>query len=95
MNIIIRLTVGGYRLDYTRDLANSTADIATFKILFHSTISTEDAEMMMMDIKNIILENLYPDMSTCDLLCQSSQMRSLPNATYRQYQMQAGSTLKF
>jgi hypothetical protein len=33
-------------------VGQSTADITTFKILINSTISTEDAEMMMMDIKN-------------------------------------------
>jgi hypothetical protein len=44
--------VGGDRLDYSGDVATSTADITTFKILINSTLSTEDAAMMMMDIKN-------------------------------------------
>jgi hypothetical protein len=48
----VRLTVGGDRLDYSGDVATSTADITTFKILMNSTLSTEDASMMMMDIKN-------------------------------------------
>jgi hypothetical protein len=48
----VRLTVGGDRLDYSSDVATSTADIAIFKILINSTLSTEDAAMMMMDIKN-------------------------------------------
>jgi hypothetical protein len=48
----VRLTVGGDRLDYSGDVATSTADITTFKILINSTLSTEDAAMMMMDIKN-------------------------------------------
>jgi hypothetical protein len=43
---------GGDRLDYSGDVATSTADITTFKILINSTLSTEDAAMMMMDIKN-------------------------------------------
>jgi hypothetical protein len=51
----IRLTVGGDRLDYSGDIATSTADITTFKILINSTLSTEDAAMMMMDIKNYYL----------------------------------------
>jgi hypothetical protein len=38
-------------LDYTGEVATSTADITNFKILINSTLSTEDAEMMMMDIK--------------------------------------------
>jgi hypothetical protein len=48
----VRLTMGGDRLDYSGDVATSTADITTFKILINSTLSTADAAMMMMDIKN-------------------------------------------
>jgi hypothetical protein len=48
----VRLTVGGDRLDYNGETATSTADIKTFKILINSTLSTKDAKMMMMDIKN-------------------------------------------
>jgi hypothetical protein len=49
----VRLAVGGDRLDYSGDVATSAADITTFKILINSTLSTEDAAMMMMmDIKN-------------------------------------------
>jgi hypothetical protein len=36
------------------------ADITTFKILINSTISTEDAAMMMMDIKNYYLGTPLP-----------------------------------
>jgi hypothetical protein len=53
-----RLTVGGYRLDYTREVATSTADITTFKILINSTLSTEDADMM--DIKNYYVGTPLP-----------------------------------
>jgi hypothetical protein len=56
----IQLTVGGDRLDYCGDIATSTADITTFKILINSTLSTEDAAMMMMDIKNYYLGTLLP-----------------------------------
>jgi hypothetical protein len=52
--------VGGDRLDYSGDLATSTADITTFKILINSTLSTEDAAMMMMDIKNYYLGTPLP-----------------------------------
>jgi hypothetical protein len=48
----IRLTVGGDRLDYSGDVATSTTDIKTFKILINNTLSTKYAAMMMMDIKN-------------------------------------------
>jgi hypothetical protein len=56
----VRLTVGGDRLDYSSDLATLTADITTFKILINSTLSTEDAVMMMMDIKNYYLGTPLP-----------------------------------
>jgi hypothetical protein len=36
----VRLTVGGNRLDYSGDVATSTADITTLKILINSTLST-------------------------------------------------------
>jgi hypothetical protein len=41
----VRLTVGGDILDYSGDVATSTADITTFKILINSTLSTEEAAM--------------------------------------------------
>jgi hypothetical protein len=56
----VRLTVGGDRLDYSGDVATSTADITTFKILINSTLSTEDATMMMMDKKNYYLGTPLP-----------------------------------
>jgi hypothetical protein len=56
----VRLTVGGDRLYYSGDVATSTADITTFKILINSTLSTADAAMMMMDIKNYYLGTPLP-----------------------------------
>jgi hypothetical protein len=56
----VRLTVGGDRLDYSGDVATSTANITTFKILVNITLSTEDAAMMMMDIKNYYLDTPLP-----------------------------------
>jgi hypothetical protein len=44
--------VGGDILDYSGDVVTSTADITTFKKLINSTLSTEGAAMMMMDIEN-------------------------------------------
>jgi hypothetical protein len=52
--------VGGDRLDCSGDVATSTADITTFKILINSTLSTADAAMMMMDIKNYYLGTPLP-----------------------------------
>jgi hypothetical protein len=60
--------VGGDRLDYSGDFATSTAYIATFKILINSTISTEDAAMMMMDIKNYYLGTPLPRFEYMEML---------------------------
>jgi hypothetical protein len=56
----VRLAVGGDRLDYSGDVATSTTDITTFKILIKSTISTKDAVMMMMDIEKYYLGTPLP-----------------------------------
>jgi hypothetical protein len=56
----VRLTVGGDILNYSGDVATSAVDITTFKILINSTLSTENAAMMMMDIKNHYLDNTLP-----------------------------------
>jgi hypothetical protein len=56
----VRLTVGGNMLDYTGEVASSTADITTFKILINSTISTKDAKMMIMDTKNYYVGTPLP-----------------------------------
>jgi hypothetical protein len=58
----VRLTVGGDKLDYSGDVATSTADITTIKILINSTCLTADAAMMMMDIKNYYLCTPLPRM---------------------------------
>jgi hypothetical protein len=54
------LTVGGDRLDYSGNVATSTADITTFKILIDNTLYTKDATMMMMNIKNYYLGTPLP-----------------------------------
>jgi hypothetical protein len=56
----VRLTVGGDRLEYSGDAANSTVDIATFKILINSTLLAKDATITMMDIKNYYLGTPLP-----------------------------------
>jgi hypothetical protein len=53
-------TVGGDRLDYSDEVATSTADITTFKILINITISKKDAEMTMMDIHDYFLGTPLP-----------------------------------
>jgi hypothetical protein len=56
----VRLTVGGDILDYSGDVATSTAYITTFKILINITLSTKDDAMMMMDIKNYYIGTPLP-----------------------------------
>jgi hypothetical protein len=56
----VRLTVGGDKLDYSGETAISTADITTLKILINNTVSTKDAKMMVMDIKNYYLGTPSP-----------------------------------
>jgi hypothetical protein len=56
----VRLTVGGDSLVFSGDVATSTADTTTFKNLISSTLSTEDAAVMMMDIKNYYLGTQLP-----------------------------------
>jgi hypothetical protein len=43
----VRFTVDSNRLDYSGDVAGSTADITTFKNSINITLSTEDTDMMM------------------------------------------------
>jgi hypothetical protein len=62
------LTIGGDGLDYSCDVATSMADITTFKIPINSTLSTEDAAMMMMDIKNYYLGTPLPRFENMKML---------------------------
>jgi hypothetical protein len=52
--------VGSDRLDYSDNVTTSTTDITTFKILINITLSSKDAAMMMMDIKNYYLGTPLP-----------------------------------
>jgi hypothetical protein len=56
------LTVGSDRLDYSGDVATSMANITTLKVLINSTLSTEDAAMMIMDIKTPLPQFEYMKM---------------------------------
>jgi hypothetical protein len=67
----VRLTVGGDKLDYSGDVTTSTAGITTFKILINSTLFTENATMMMMDIKNYYLGTPLPRFEYMKMLLSS------------------------
>jgi hypothetical protein len=80
----VRLTVGGDRLDYSGDVATSMADITTFKILINSTLSTKDASMMMMDIKNYYLGTPLP---WCEYM--KMQLSRFPEEIIQKYNLNA------
>jgi hypothetical protein len=52
--------VGCDKLDYNGETATSTTDITTFKILINITLSTKDANMMMMEINHYYLGAPFP-----------------------------------
>ena len=49
----IRLTVGGYRLEYDEKTSTETAGLETIKIHLNSTISTKDVKYTAADIGNV------------------------------------------
>jgi hypothetical protein len=80
----VRLTVGGDRLDYSGDVATSTADITTFKILINSTLSIDDVTMMMMDIKNYYLGTPLPRFEYMKML-----LSRFPEEIFQKYNLNA------
>jgi hypothetical protein len=80
----VRLTVGGDRLDYYGEVSASTADIATFKILINSTLSTENAKMMMMDITKYYLGTPLPRYEYMRML-----LSSIPEEIINNYNIRA------
>jgi hypothetical protein len=51
----VRLTVGGNLIQYPGDVSTRSADLNTPKCLWNSTISTEGAKYMCLDIKKFYL----------------------------------------
>jgi hypothetical protein len=51
----VRLTVGGNLIQYPGDLSTHSVDLTTSKCLWNSTISTEGANYMCLDINNFYL----------------------------------------
>jgi hypothetical protein len=60
--------MGGDMLDCCGDVATSTADITTFKILINIPLSTADSAMTMMDIKNYYLGTPLPQFEYMKML---------------------------
>jgi hypothetical protein len=80
----VRLTVSGDRLGFSGEVATSTADITTFKILINSTLSTEDAAMMMMDINNYYLGTRVPRFE-----CMEMMLSRFPEEIVQKYNLSA------
>jgi hypothetical protein len=51
----VRLTVGGNLIQYPGDVSARSADLTTSKCLWNSTISTDGARYMCLDVKNFYL----------------------------------------
>jgi hypothetical protein len=51
----VRLTVGGNLIQYQGDVSTRSADLTTSKCLWNSTISTDGAKFMCLDVKNFYL----------------------------------------
>jgi hypothetical protein len=51
----VRLTVGGNLIQHPGDLSTRSADLTTSKCLWNSTISTDGARYMCLDVKNFYL----------------------------------------
>jgi hypothetical protein len=80
----VRPTVGGVILDYSGDVTTSMADITTFKILINSTLSTKDAAMMTMDIKNYYLGTPLPQFEYMKM-----QISRFPEEIIQKYNLNA------
>jgi hypothetical protein len=53
-----RLTVGGDKVHYPGDVGTPTADLTLVKMHVNSIIFTQDAQYMMIDVKNFYLNKL-------------------------------------
>jgi hypothetical protein len=79
----VRLTVVGDILDYSGDVATSTADITTFKILINSTLCTKDANMTM-DIRNYYIGTPLPPFEYMKM-----QLSRFPEEIIKKYNLNA------
>jgi hypothetical protein len=76
--------VDGDILDYSGDVATSTADITKFKNLINSTLSTKYAVMMMMDIKKYNVGTPLPRYEYMHML-----LSRLPEEIVNKYNLKA------
>jgi hypothetical protein len=91
----VRLTVGGNLIQYTGDVSTRSADLTTSKCLLNSTISTDGAKYMCLDVKKINLAHQWTLLNTCASRLNLSRTKSLKNTTYSPWYLTATSTLRF
>jgi hypothetical protein len=92
----VRLTVGDNLIQYPGDASTRSADLTTSKCLWNSTISTDGAKYMCLDVKKITLAHQWTLLNTC--ASQSNLLprtKSLINTTYSPCSLTSTSTLRF
>ena len=56
-----RITIGGSRICYPRDVGTNTASLELFKLLLNSVLSRKGARFSTIDLKNFYLDTPMPD----------------------------------
>jgi hypothetical protein len=62
----VRLTVGGNLIQYSGNVSTRSADLITSKCLWNSTISTEGANYIRLDVNNFYIGT---PMDSCEYIC--------------------------
>ena len=82
-----RLTVGGYRVNYSVDCGTTTVDLTTVKILLNSIVSTLNAKFMTIEVKYFYLNTL---MARSDYI--RLKLIDLPESTVNHYNLEEKAT---
>ncbi len=61
----MRLTAGGDRIRYPDNVGTPTADMTLVKVLLNSIISTENAQCIILDMKDFYLNTPIKRFNTC------------------------------
>jgi hypothetical protein len=77
-----RLTVGGTLIEYPGDVSTRSTDLTTSKCLWNSTISTDGAKNMCLEVKIFSWAPQWTRLNTCASPSNSSLNKSLQNITY-------------
>jgi hypothetical protein len=78
----VRLTVGGNLIQYPGDVSTHSADLTTSKCLWNSTISTDGAKYMCLDVNNFYLGT---PMSTFEYMRIPTKL--IPHENIEQYNL--------